>query len=606
VNHLSGQNNGRGFIPADSDPESGRETSTSERVLSNTAHTLCALKRVLKSDVGNFEKELTYRAGVEMFHCYKDRELGTAGQVAPKTTLDHLVDLFVKDGLGTFSVVSFDSSEMFMELTCPDSIETVGYLSHGEIQTVPSCSFVCGLLAGMGKHLFANTACEGPDEIVAAETTCVSTGERECHFVVGKRVRLEKLGLTVDHVRESISEHALRLNEEILLKNLELQNLNLDLERQVRKRTEDLKRSEEDYRSLVNLSPDAVIICFIDGTVKSLNEAALSMLGYEPGDHLESKNISSLLLDGSNAWERCVWLVNKEGILKNQEFGLVKKKGGRITGEVSARIADLHPERCIQMVIRDVTERNLMKTRMEEAKEESEFFNDLLSHDIVNYMSAAMHFLDKLPSSRNMSPEDMKALSIVSKDVKGAYELAAVVRDLSRAEALGENECREATDVCGIVAEAVEDAKRMYSERNVTVKVCTPATTCYVEGSTLLTRLFVNLFTNAIKFDPSGEVLIDVKIESATHKGVDYWSVSVSDRGKGIPDHEKEKAFERYFRGDTGVTGTGLGLHVVRKIARACGGLVWAENRVREDYTRGTVMVTLLRKAADGQNNHKH
>jgi PAS domain S-box-containing protein len=574
-------------------------------VLSNTAHTLCALKRVLKSDVGNFEKELTYRAGVEMFHCYTHREFGTGEQMAPKAFLDHLIDLFAGDGVGTFDVTAFDHSEMFMELTCPDSIETVGYLSHGEIQTVPSCSFVCGLLAGMGKHLFANTACEGPEEIVAAETTCASTGEKECHFMVGKRARLEKIGLTVDHVRESISEHALRLNEEILLKNLELQNLNLDLERQVRKRTEDLKRSEEDYRSLVNLSPDAVIICFIDGTVKSLNEAALSMLGFEPGNHLESKNISSLLLDGSNAWERCVWLVNKEGVLRNQEFDFAKKSG-KIVGEVSARIVDLHPERCIQMVIRDVTERNLLRTAMEEAKGESEFFNDLLSHDIVNYMSAAMHFLDKLPSSRNMSPEDLKALSIVSKDVKGAYELAAVVRDLSRAEALGESECREATDVCGVVAEAVEDAKRMYSERRVTVNVDRPATTCYVEGSTLLTRLFVNLLTNAIKFDPSGEARIDLKIESATHKGADYWSISISDHGKGIPDHEKEKVFERYFRGDSGVTGTGLGLHVVRKIARACGGLVWAENLVQGDYTKGTVMVTLLRKAANGQNNHKH
>jgi len=606
VNHLSGQNNGRGFIPADSGPDSGQETSTSQRVLSNTAHTLCALKRILKSDVGHFEKELTYRAGVEMFHCYTHREFGTTEHMDPKTRLDHMIDLFAMDGLGTFDVISFDPSEMFMELTCPDSIEAVGYISHGEIQAAPSCSFVCGLLAGMGKHLFGSTVCEGSEEIVAAETTCAATGERDCRFIVGKRARLEKLGLTVDHVRESISEHALRLNEEILLKNLELQNLNLDLERQVRKRTEDLKRSEEDYKSLVNLSPDAVIICFTDGRIKSLNEAALAMLEYGPGDHLETKNISSIMIDGENAWERCVWLVNKEGILKNQEFDFVKKKGGKIIGEVSARIADLHPERCVQMVIRDATERNLLRTKMEEAKEESEFFNDLLSHDIVNYMSAAMHFLDKLPSSRNLSPEDLRALSIVSKDVKGAYELAAVVRDLSRVEALGNSECREATDVCGIVAEAVEDAKRMYSERNVTIKVDRPPTTCYVEGSTLLTRLFVNLLTNAIKFDPSDEVCVDVKLEPTTHKGAEYWSVSISDHGKGVPDHEKEKIFERYFRGDTGVTGTGLGLHVVRKIAKACGGFVWAENRVGGDYTKGTVMVTLLRKAADGQNNHKH
>lgn len=541
-----------------------------------------------------------------MFHCYLHMAFGDTNPSNPKMFMDNLIDMFAEDGIGTFEVVAFNSDEMFMELTCLDSIETIGYLSHGETQKTPSCSFICGLLAGAGKHVFGNGACEGPDEIVAAETTCVSAGQPECRFTVGKRSRLETLDHSLHSVKESISEHTLRLNEEILLKNLELQNLNLDLERQVRKRTEDLKRSEDNYHSLVNLSPDPIIICQMDGTVKSINEAALITLGYEPSERPELKNISELLLDGGNAWERCVWLVNKEGILKSHEFDFVGKKGVKIVGEVSARIAELHPERCVHVVFRDVTERNILRSRMEDAKNQCEFYNELLSHDITNYLSATMHFLDRLIQSKSLSEEDRRAVAIVSKDVKGAYELASVVRDLSKAEALGEGECRDVMDICGMISEAAEDIKRMYSDRKVTVSVEKPGPACYAEGSTLLTRLFANLLSNAVKFDSSQEVLIEIGIEPTSHKGDDCWSIKISDHGKGIPDHDKEKVFERYFRGDAEVTGTGLGLYVVRKIATACGGLVWAENRVQGDHSRGTTMVTILKKGTNGQINHKH
>lgn len=606
VSRLSGQGNGRGSVPADLSPDSGQGTTSPDRMLANAAHTLCAIKRTLKSDVGQFERELTYRAGMEMFQCYIIREFGTGDVPEQRALFDHLMEVFVKDGLGTFEVVTYEPSEQFIEISCPDSLEAIGYLGHGDTQDRPCCSFTCGLLAGVGRHVFAVDDCEGPNEIVAAERSCVSTGEPECRFMIGKRFKLESLGYRVDSVKESVSEHALRLNDEILTRNLDLQNLNLDLERQVRRRTEELKRWEQNYRSLLNLSPDAVIVCLMDGTIKTLNESASQLLGYESAEDLESKRISSVLLDGENAWEKCLWLVNKEGTLRNQEFDFVKRKGGKVVGEVSARIADMHPERCVYMVVRDVTERNQLKARMEAARAECEFFNDLLSHDIANYMSAAMHFLERLPASNGMTEDDRRALNVVAKDVKGAYELASVVRDLSKADSLGESECQSPTDVCGIIEDAVEEAKRMYSDRRMTISVDKPSPACYVEGSPLLERLFVNLLTNAIKFDSSDEAVVEVTIEPATHKGANYWSVRISDHGKGIPDHEKEKAFERYFRGDVGVSGAGLGLHVVRKIAKACGGLVWAENRVQGDYTKGTVMVTLLRRAADGQNNHKH
>lgn len=604
MGQLSGQGSGRESGQSEPGPGSGQGTAASDRVLVNTAHTLCALKRTLRSDVGRFEKDLTYRAGIEMFHCYMHREFSNADASDPRALMDLLVDAFARDGLATFEVVTFDAEGSSMEVACPDSLEAMGYLSHGEIQKGPSCSFLCGLLAGVGKHVFRNSECDGPGEIVATETSCTAAGGPECRFIVGKRSKLQKLGHASEADKESVSEHALRLNDEILTRNLDLQNLNLDLERQVRRRAEELQRSEEAYRALVNLSPDPIIVCLLDGTIKSLNEAALAMLGYGPEDHLESCNVSKLLLGGENAWERCVWLVNKEGVLRNQEFDFIKKKGGKVVGEVSARLHETHPERSVHLVVRDVTERNLLKAKMEEAKTECEFFNDVLSHDIVNYMSAAMHFLDKMPGSRGVTEDERKAIDIVAKDVRGAYELASVIRDLSRAEALGDGECRDATDICSMCDEAIDEARRLYPDKRISISVKKPGPTCYVEGSILLMRMFVNLLTNAVKFDPAEQVVIDVSIEPVTHKGTEYWSIRVADHGKGIPEGEKEKVFERYYRGDNGVAGTGLGLFVVRRIARACGGLVWAEDRVSGDYTKGTVMVVLLKKAGNGS-NHK-
>lgn len=604
MGQLSGQDSGRERGQSEPAPEAAQEMTVSDRVLANTAHTLCALKRTLRSDVGHFEKDLTYRAGTEMFHCYMHREFSKADADGPRALMSLLVNAFARDGLGTFDVISFDPAGMSMEVACPDSLEALGYLNHGEMQKGPSCSFMCGLLAGAGKHVFANADCEGPNEIIAVEVSCAAAGDAECRFLVGRKADVRKLGHATEGDRESASEHALRLNDEILTKNLDLQNLNLDLERQVRRRAEELRRWEDAYRDLVNLSPDPIIVCLIDGTIKSVNEAALHMLGYGPEDRLESGNISHLLLGGENAWERCVWLVNKESVLRNQEFDFVKKKGDKVVGEVSARVHDSHPERSVHMVIRDVTERNLLKAKMEEAKTECEFFNDVLSHDIVNYMAAAMHFLDKVPGSRGITDDEKKAIDMVAKDVRGAYELASVIRDLSRAEGLGEGECRDATDICSMCDEAVDEARRLYPDRLVTINVKKPGPTCYAEGSTLLMRMFVNILTNAIKFDPNEEVIIDASIEPVTHEGIECWSIRVADRGKGIPDSEKEKVFERYYRGDAGVAGTGLGLYVVKRIAGACGGLVWTEDRVPGDYTKGTVMVVLLKKVGNG-NNHK-
>lgn len=82
--------------------------------------------------------------------------------------------------------------------------------------------------------------------------------------------------------------------------------------------------------------------------------------------------------------------------------------------------------------------------------------------------------------------------------------------------------------------------------------------------SDLLFQLFANLVDNAIKFSPKGSV---IRLSGAAER---YQTVvSIEDQGPGIPDHEKEKVFKHFYRGDSSrsAPGNGLGLSLVRAVA---------------------------------------
>ncbi len=81
----------------------------------------------------------------------------------------------------------------------------------------------------------------------------------------------------------------------------------------------------------------------------------------------------------------------------------------------------------------------------------------------------------------------------------------------------------------------------------------------------LLTAAVVNLLKNAIQASPEGE---QVTIRGAMRDGT--FLVEVEDRGPGVPEAQRAQIFEPFFT--TREKGTGLGLPLARKIARAHGG----------------------------------
>lgn len=124
-------------------------------------------------------------------------------------------------------------------------------------------------------------------------------------------------------------------------------------------------------------------------------------------------------------------------------------------------------------------------------------------------------------------------------------------------------------DICQLVEDAVLVVLPIAEVKGVRVEMpCCEGIVARVDGHKLF-RAIVNLLDNAVKFSPEGGV-VSVEVR---RDGGDI-IVSVEDQGEGVK--EKDRVFEKFYKGEGG--GLGLGLFVVKKVAEAHGGKVWVED----------------------------
>jgi signal transduction histidine kinase len=153
-----------------------------------------------------------------------------------------------------------------------------------------------------------------------------------------------------------------------------------------------------------------------------------------------------------------------------------------------------------------------------------------------------------------------------------ARHLSALVEDLGDLEAVERQDFRTAADnidlsdvarrVAGLLAlKAADHSIRIFAPD---VSNLVPA----VAEFRRTLQILLNLVNNAIRYSPDGT---DVRIETASGQG--FASVSVIDQGGGIAEDNRERIFEKFERlGRSNDGGSGLGLYISRRLARAMGG----------------------------------
>lgn len=147
--------------------------------------------------------------------------------------------------------------------------------------------------------------------------------------------------------------------------------------------------------------------------------------------------------------------------------------------------------------------------------------------------------------------------------------------DMTRIEAGAVRLNLEPCDVQDLVGCALAALEHRIGNREIAFKM-SPAMPLVPMDLVLMTQVLVNLLENSLKYAPAGQPIEVVAATEGT------WLVlEVSDRGRGVPEHDLKRVFDKFYRIPIpeGAGGTGLGLSICKGVVEAHGGRIAAENR---------------------------
>jgi len=181
--------------------------------------------------------------------------------------------------------------------------------------------------------------------------------------------------------------------------------------------------------------------------------------------------------------------------------------------------------------------------------------------------------------------EYLESMTIVGEQAERLSKLVDAMFLLSRAEAHGVPLVREPLYLDDIVAETARALRVLAETRDVNVEITCGAEVSFLGDDRLLRQLVSNLVDNAIRHaSRGGTVRVSLRVS-----GTDA-AIRVSDDGRGVPESQRERIFERFVRHEANYSGAGLGLPIARWIAEAHGGHLMLEST----GASGSVFVVVL------------
>jgi two-component system, OmpR family, sensor histidine kinase BaeS len=208
------------------------------------------------------------------------------------------------------------------------------------------------------------------------------------------------------------------------------------------------------------------------------------------------------------------------------------------------------------------------------------------SHELRSPLTSVQGFAELLMLERDsLTPRQLETVEVILDNCRHLVRLLNDLLDLARSDA-GRLAIRpEPTEVAPLIDDVVRTMRAQTESAGQTLSEnIEPGLPIVNVEPSRIRQILVNLLTNAHEYCPEG-----ASIEVAARAAGAEVEISVSDNGPGIPAEQLERIFERFTRGDAGLTqrvgGTGLGLAIAKSLVELHGGSIEAESTVGQGST---------------------
>jgi two-component system phosphate regulon sensor histidine kinase PhoR len=332
----------------------------------------------------------------------------------------------------------------------------------------------------------------------------------------------------------------------------------------LQERTEDFAAENARLAAIIDQIPVGVLM--LDAATRSVvaaNSAAKLILGggFPPSDRVGYRKDGTSY--GPDEWPIMRSLRTGETI-QGERIAVVKDESSMTLEISSAPVLDANGKRIAAVsVFQDVTARE----RREVAERE---FVANAAHELRTPLAAITGAIELLQSGAKYDEDARERfLGHIERESQRLQRLVRALLTLARAQTQTEAPKLEIVPLCGLLAETVETLE---PRPRVPLEIDCAEEVAALANPDLLERVVANLVANASQYTTAGGIVVAAE---AVDDGL--VELTVADTGPGVAPEQRERMFERFFRGARDRDGFGLGLSIVSEAVRAMDGTIAVE-----------------------------
>lgn len=217
---------------------------------------------------------------------------------------------------------------------------------------------------------------------------------------------------------------------------------------------------------------------------------------------------------------------------------------------------------------------NDMLDRMARLMEGVREVSNAIAHDLRTPITRARARLEDAALHADTPDELRAAIERATADLDGIVAVFQALLRIAEIEAGSRRAAFAQFDLVPLLSGVADLYGVFAEEKGTTLSVQTPSQLMVYGDRELLQQAIANLVDNAVKFSPAGGVVRLSARATSNRETSNSVEIVVADQGPGIPEAERSRAAERFFRGESArnTPGSGLGLALVQAVAHLHGG----------------------------------